>query len=117
MTPYRRLADDLLRDARAKLTSGRQLFDAGSHGDAYYISGYAVELALKAVLAHRYYGGVWSKNRRSRRHFSHDLLFLLIEANLKGALDERGSMDGDFALNWTTVKDWISPRFNIGALS
>jgi hypothetical protein len=96
----------LLEEARLKLVSSQRLFEASCHGDAYYLGGYAIELALKAGIAIRHYGGWWPEREQARRHYSHDLGFLVREAGLHQALTARIRHDAVFEGKWKTITEW-----------
>jgi hypothetical protein len=96
--------NDLRRLSWIRLKEARILLHNECWDGAYYLSGYAVECALKACIA-----------KRTRRHefpdkqvvldsYSHNLTSLTKTAGL----DWSGQIASDplFAVNWATVKDW-----------
>jgi HEPN domain-containing protein len=68
--------------------------------------GYAVECALKAVIAKETKQYDFPDRAFAARCFTHDLTDLLGVAGLKQKLKEREDADEDFKLNWAVVKDW-----------
>lgn len=90
--------------SRERLREARLLATAGHWPGAYYLSGYAVECALKACIV--------KKQRRhevpfdraaATRVYSHDLVALLRLADVP-------EPDPPTEASWTVVKDW-SPDF------
>jgi HEPN domain-containing protein len=93
--------------SRLRLAEAKALLDAGFYDGAYYLSGYAVECALKACIA-----------RQTRQHdfpptvadvrdmYTHDLGRLVRLAGLEPDRLARVQACSIFAENWTTVKDW-----------
>ena len=98
---------DLQELTRVRLDEARILLDAGRYDGAYYLSGYAVECALKACIA-----------RRSRMHdfpprpnevrgmYIHDPTNLVKAAGLVESLDDRIHSCFVFAGHWTAVRRW-----------
>jgi HEPN domain-containing protein len=94
-----RLARERTRDARALLKEKQ-------YSGAYYLSGYAVECALKACIAK-------STNRHDfpdlaivKKCYTHDLGELLKLAGLSVQRDTDMKADDALAVNWTVTKDW-----------
>jgi len=94
-----RLTRERTRDARALLKE--QQFSG-----AYYLSGYAVECALKACISR-------STNRHDfpdltivRKCHTHDLQELLKLAGLSVDLNTALAADPALGVNWAVVKDW-----------
>lgn len=73
---------------------------------AYYLTGYAVECALKAVIAKETKEHDFPDKAFAARCFTHDLTDLMGVAGLKQKLKEQEAADPDFELNWAVVKDW-----------
>jgi HEPN domain-containing protein len=99
---FRKLAETRLEDAKALLGAGR--FDA-----AYYLGGYAVECALKALIC---------ANTRefdfppkdARDYYTHDLVALLTIAGLENSLKEAFRDNKQLDEYWRVVKDWKEDR-------
>lgn len=91
--------------ARVRLDEARTLLAAGRFDGSYYLSGYAVECALKACIA-----------KKTRRYefppravgdmYTHDLPRLIRAAGLDKALEQAVAADNEFADRWTTAQKW-----------
>jgi len=100
--------------AKLHLKNGEALLKAQLFAGAYYITGYAVECALKAAVAKlfRYTPDFEfpAEKRAAGRGgldlYSHDLPFLVRVAGL--TLDWASELDADAALkeNWNIAKNW-----------
>lgn len=95
-----RLARDRLRDAKALLAARRW-------SGAYYLSGYAVECALKAcIIVHLMKSDKFPDRKYSELCWTHNLNQLVGLADLHAALAARVSVDPIFAKHWSFVRDW-----------
>jgi HEPN domain-containing protein len=97
---FQRLAELRAREAGALLRSRNPI-------GAYYLSGYAIECALKACIA--------KQGRRHefplkadyiRRLYTHDLKELLRLAEIEDQLEDDMRKNAALARNWFMVKDW-----------
>jgi HEPN domain-containing protein len=93
--------------ADVRLTEAEQLLVAGLWSGAYYLTGYAAELALKACIIR----WLMSADEFPARKFSdkcyiHTLEQLFDTARLKGDFDTARNTDPDLNNNWSIVKDW-----------
>lgn len=95
------LSDERIEDAQALLAASRW---AG----AYYVSGYAVECALKScVLAYVERTGIIFEDKKfSEKCWTHDLETLVQQAGLKAELGLAISASPQLATHWLTSKDW-----------
>jgi HEPN domain-containing protein len=95
------LAEDRVLDADALLNAGRW-------SGAYYLSGYAVECALKACIARK--TGLYDFPERTtvQRSYTHNLSELLDVAELRVQLqlDTTQAANPVLGANWQRVKDW-----------
>ena len=100
-TDLQRLADDRVLDAEALLTAGRW-------SGAYYLSGYAVECALKASIAKRTSLHDFPDKTVVQKSHTHNLAELLDLAGLRLQLQLAVTPAANPALgiNWQSVKDW-----------
>lgn len=89
-----------------RVAEGKALLDQELYQGSYYLVGYAVECALKAVIAKRTKQYDFPDKAFAVRCFTHDLTDLVGVAGLKQLLKEREDEDEDFKLNWAVVKDW-----------
>ena len=74
--------NDLRRLAWTRLKEARILLHNECWDGAYYLSGYAVECALKACIAKRTLRHEFPDKRIVNDSYSHDLSFLMRTANL-----------------------------------
>lgn len=92
------LAAERLDDAAALLKTGR-------YSGAYYISGYAIECALKACIARKTMQDDFPP-KEAAKFYVHDLPKLLDIAGLGEAFTNEAGQDPAFRTNWATVKEW-----------
>ncbi len=95
--------DDLRRVARERLREARALHVAGLHAGAYHLSGFAVECALKAVIAHRVERYTFPSKAFAIDCHVHKLEKLLGLAGLSAELD---TASAQVRTSWAVVKDW-----------
>jgi hypothetical protein len=72
---------------------------------AYYISGYAIECALKACIARKTQQDDFPP-KDAAKYYVHDLPKLLDIAGLEPVFAEVAGQDPAFRANWAVVKDW-----------
>ncbi len=92
------LAAERLDDASALLRAGR-------YAGAYYISGYAIECALKACIARKTKQDEFPP-KEAARYYTHDILKLRDAAGLEVAYEQEVKQDATFERNWAVVKEW-----------
>ena len=95
---FQRLADERLDDADVLLKAGR-------YACAYYISGYAIECALKACIARKTQQNDFPP-KEAAKYYIHDLPKLLDIAGLESGFAQEAAQDPVFRANWAVVKDW-----------
>ncbi len=93
------LAETRRRDAEVLLLNGR-------HAGAYYLSGYVVECALKAIIASRFLQDVIPPKNLVSDTYTHELGKLIGLAGLKTDLDKYIAADQDFTARWGIVSKW-----------
>jgi hypothetical protein len=98
-TDFQLLADERLVDAQTLLAAQRW-------SGAYYLTGYAVERAIKACIAKLTNQYDFPDKSYAQSCFTHNLETLMLLARLKVDLDGEISSNLGFAANWLTVKDW-----------
>ena len=81
------------------------LLNAGRFACAYYITGYAVECALKACIARKTKQDDFPP-KDAAKYYTHDLPKLLDIADLGLAFADEASKHPIFRANWAVVKDW-----------
>lgn len=98
--------NDLQAIARARLQEARLLLDGGAFAGAYYLTGLAIECALKACIARATEAFEFPDFRRAQDSWNHDLSKLLNAAGLTDEMKQRSTTDAAFEANWLAVKDW-----------
>jgi hypothetical protein len=97
---FQRLAELRAREAAALLRSRNPI-------GSYYLSGYAVECALKACIAKMARRHEFPlKAEYIRRLYTHNLEELLKLANLEMQLENDRKVNTGLARNWGVVKGW-----------
>lgn len=97
---------DLKALAQSRLVDARILLANRRHSSAYYVSGYAIELALKAAIAGRIRKDTIPDPRFIKQVYVHDLNTLLKLASLSVAFADDEKADRQLNANWAIVKDW-----------
>jgi hypothetical protein len=92
--------------AEARLVEARLLLAHGHPSGAYYLAGYAIECALKAVIAADFRKDEIPELKRVQNIYTHDLSALLALANLREQLDSERETNPRLYQRWTTIKDW-----------
>lgn len=104
--------NDLQALARTRLREAQLLMDGGSFPGAYYLTGVAVECAIKACIARKTEEFEFPDMKRVQESWHHDLPKLLNTAGLNDELTKRIVNDKQFEANWLTVRDWkIDSRY------
>ena len=74
---------------------------------SYYLTGLAVECALKACIARNKKRHAFPPHPNAIRDiYTHNLVKLVGAAKLQAALDANGKSNISFRNNWDVVKDW-----------
>lgn len=92
--------------ARIRLREARVLLRNGQHAGAYYLTGLAVECALKACIARKTRRYNFPNKKVVTESHTHDLTALLKVAGLEIALNREAKARREFSNNWNVVKDW-----------
>lgn len=93
--------------ANLRVIEAKALLDNEHFPGAYYLVGYAVECALKACIAKRTNRFDFPpKPNEVRNIYSHNIESLLEASGLKVEHESEARSNPQFALNWTTTKDW-----------
>ncbi len=98
--------NDLKMLAQAKLEDGNLLFQAGRFSNAYYISGYALELGLKACVAKHIVSGAIPDKQMIIDTYTHSLDKLVGVAGLRIDLNELRKTEPEFGDYWAIVSQW-----------
>lgn len=106
------MAEGLSRQRLQKLSIGKiedaqLLLDAERWDNAYYLAGYAVELALKACIASRFAAEAIPDKKFVLAIHSHNLRELVGLAGLKTELQAREAASSHFAASWGITARWV----------
>jgi hypothetical protein len=96
------LSNERIEDARALLVAQRW-------SGAYYLTGYALECALKScVVAYVELNAsvIFSVKDFQQKCWTHDIETLVKQAGLKDERDRLAATDPNIAKNWAVAKDW-----------
>jgi len=97
---------DLQALSRIRAKEAKALLDAGLHGGAFYLAGYAVECALKACIAKTTRKHEFPDKDRVNKSYTHSLVELIRLAELRETHDARMKSDPAFRDNWLIVVSW-----------
>ena len=97
---------DLRANAQAKLDDALLLWQNGRYSNAYYLAGYAVEIALKACVAAQIVAETIPDKELIRKIFNHEFNVLVGLAGLSAELKENQDKDSEFATNWAVASRW-----------
>ena len=97
---------DLQMMAEAKLADSTLLFANNRVSNAYYLGGYAIELALKACIAKQMEAGVIPDKQLILDTYTHKYETLIGVAGLKFELKEKLHKDKGFEESWGIVQQW-----------
>ncbi len=97
---------DFQRLAKIRIKEAEVLLEKGHFDGAYYLAGYAVECALKACIAKQTRQYDFPEKAQVLESYTHDLAKLVRAAKLENELEEKISVDRDFAAYWRRVQAW-----------
>lgn len=93
--------------ALTRLEEAKALLDVGKWDGAYYLAGYAVELALKACIIRSLMAtDSFPGKDFSKDCYTHDYRKLIAAGRLASEWESTMQADARFAANWATVKVW-----------
>lgn len=93
--------------ARLRLREANALFDAGLYDAATYLSGYVVELALKARICKLLgLANYPPPGKLQQTYRTHSLDELLLLSGLESALKAAGARNGNLLHNWSVLTEW-----------
>jgi hypothetical protein len=92
--------------AGLRLTEAKLLYANGLASGAYYLAGYAVECALKAVIAAGFRANEIPDKSRVNNIYTHKLNDLLNLAGLKSQLENDMNVVSELRESWATVSKW-----------
>lgn len=97
---------DLQKLSKLRAKEAAALLKVGHAPGAYYLSGYAVECALKACIAKRTREFDFPDKHAVNKSWTHDLEDLLKAAELQADLERETGTNKSFEVNWKVVIDW-----------
>jgi hypothetical protein len=97
---------ELIRLAEEKLSDSELLLIHSRYTSAYYLSGYAVELGIKACIAKQMIAEAIPDRKFVNSIYTHDLSELISVAGLKGWLQAEEAAVPAFSTCWAIVKRW-----------
>src|SRR4051794_22345133 len=92
--------------AESRLAEAELLLNNGFPSGAYYLAGYAVECALKSIIASGFRANEIPDKSLVNSVYTHNLNELLNLAGLRNPLHEDSSLNPDLKASWTTVSKW-----------
>ena len=92
--------------AELRLTEAKLLYANGLASGAYYLAGYAVECALKAVIAAGFRANEIPDKSRVNNIYTHNLKDLLNLAGLKSSLENDMNEVSELRESWATISKW-----------
>ena len=97
---------DLEKLAQIRLDDAVLLFQAGRSSSAYYLVGYAVELALKVCIAELILPNAIPDKELIIATYKHNLDSLLGTAGLRPQFDQDRKTDTQFGAYWAIANNW-----------
>jgi len=98
--------NDLQRLAEVRLDDSVFLFRANRSSSAYYLAGYAVELALKACISKLIQANVIPDKAFVSAIYTHNFASLLSTAGLLPDFQRDSNADPEFAAAWAIASKW-----------
>lgn len=98
--------DDFRSLAQTRAAEAQALIGVGHWAGAYYLAGYAVECALKAVIASQTQAGEFPDLDRARSSYTHRLPDLMRVARLEHTFGLSLAQSPALRTNWETVRRW-----------
>jgi HEPN domain-containing protein len=92
--------------SKTRLAEAKALLKLDHYSGAYYLAGYAVECALKAIIARGTARHDFPDKKRVDDSYKHDLKVLVRVAEMEASLIETSSRDRIFSENWDLVIRW-----------
>lgn len=106
--------DDLQRIAEVRFDDALLLLRSNRPSSAYYLAGYAIELALKACISKIFQSNAIPDKSFVNAIHTHKLAELMNMSGLLPALNVKMKADSVFAGNWGIVSQWNeSSRYEI----
>ena len=97
--------------AELRLLEAKALLDRGMWDGAYYLTGYAVELALKACIIKTLMAtDAFPDKEFSKNCYTHAVEKLVTLAKLDGLRKTATDADPDLLANWALARDWSEEK-------
>ncbi len=97
---------DLQKLSTTRIKEAEVLLNNSCYDGAYYLSGYAVECALKAKIAKETKKYDFPDFKFIGSVYTHDLSTLLVKANLEVLLNQDKKTRPNLGINWNIVSQW-----------
>lgn len=98
--------DDFRKLSRQRLKEAKTLLDNRHYSGAYYLAGYAVEFALKAIIASKTKNNDFPDKNKVNRAYTHQLEELYALTELREAVKEKPDYATKFAPGWSVIIKW-----------
>jgi HEPN domain-containing protein len=92
--------------AEFRLSEAALLNKQGQPSGAYYLAGYAIECALKAIIAAKFRENEIPDKALVNDVYTHDLAKLVRLAGLESELNDARRVGADLDRQWSIVKNW-----------
>jgi hypothetical protein len=92
--------------AQVRIDEANTLLAHRQPSGAYYLAGYAIECALKAVIAKQFRADEIPDRNLVKNIYQHDLAALLSLAELEKQLEIDRQTDPELDRRWSIVKNW-----------
>jgi hypothetical protein len=92
--------------AELRLAEAKLLLANGLPSGAYYLAGYAIECALKSIIATGFRANEIPDKSLVNSVYTHNLNELVNLAGLRRPLQDDMNLDPDLKASWTTVSNW-----------
>lgn len=92
--------------SQARIDDAIILYNADRYSSAYYLAGYAIELAIKVCISDLFQSGVIPDRGLVNATYVHDIEKLAKTAGLTPALQEKLKSNSLFAAYWGIVCQW-----------
>jgi HEPN domain-containing protein len=100
--------------AQQRIREAEVLINYEHYEGGYYLSGYAIEFSLKAIICKRLnieiFDGRHVPDAISKAFKVHDLKHLIILSGLQKDLENSMASDTDFSFAWSIVSGWNEQR-------
>ncbi|MEK7395464.1 MAG: HEPN domain-containing protein [Candidatus Poribacteria bacterium] len=98
--------NSLKKLATIRLKEAEALLATKNYSGAYYLSGYAVECALKACIAKKTKRYDFPDRNLANDSWTHNIIKLADTAGLMDSLEHEIKLDPIFKNNWNIIRDW-----------